>query len=84
VADIIIERWLDERSARVEMDGELVQVPRTLLPADASPDDVLVVERAGEQVIITIDREATNDAKQRTERTVSRLRRRDTGGNLTL
>ncbi len=66
------------------MDGELVQVPRSLLPADASLDDVLAVERAGEQVIITIDREATEDARQRIGRTVSRLRRSDGGGDLTL
>jgi hypothetical protein len=84
VAGFTIERWLDERSARVEMDGELVQVPRVLLPADASPDDVLVVERTGDRVTISIDREATDDARRRARRTAARLRRRDAGGSLTL
>lgn len=82
-ATMVVERWVDDRTARVELDGDLVELPRSLLPSDAVRDDVLRVERSAERVMISIDRAATGAARRRGEQLASRLRRRDPGGDLT-
>jgi hypothetical protein len=81
---LIIDRWIDRRVARAELDGELVEIPRALLPDDVATDAVMRVERSPGRVIITIDARATADARREIAQLVSKLARRDRGGDVTL
>ena len=74
------ERWtvdtIDERVARCEIDGNVVHLPRWLLPADARGGDVLRVrhEREGQRSRVTIVRDdaATKDAMDASRRQLAR------------
>ncbi|MGH7720395.1 MAG: DUF3006 family protein [Gemmatimonadaceae bacterium] len=82
---LILDRWVDGESAAAELDGEsMVVIPRVLLPAGATPDDVLRVESRSRTVTISIDREATRDARRAGARVAARLNRRDPGGDVVL
>ena len=81
---LIVDRWVDAHVARAELDGETLEVPRALLPADARADAVMLVERAADRVVITLDERATAEAKRESQRLVSRLAKRDRGGDVTL
>jgi hypothetical protein len=81
---LIVERWLDRLSARAELDGRPVEIPRALLPKDAGPDTVMRVERSTDRLTVTIDPEATEAALRESGRLVAKLSRRDPGGDVTL
>ncbi|HJR43478.1 MAG TPA: hypothetical protein VJ812_15395 [Gemmatimonadaceae bacterium] len=81
---LIIDRWIDGQVARAELDGEMVEVPRALLPDDATADTVMRVERAPGRVVITLDARATAGARRVSARLVAKLARRDRGGDVRL
>ena len=89
------QRWIVDRFegelAVVEVDGErFVDLPRTLLPADAAEGDVIAVnvrtdDEAARRVIETrVDREATARARAEARELIDELRERDPGGDVTL
>ncbi|HET7584375.1 MAG TPA: DUF3006 family protein [Gemmatimonadaceae bacterium] len=82
---LIVEQWLDDQMANVELDGErMVQLPRALLPHDAAPDVVLRVVREQAESRIVVDAEGTRAARKESAARVDRLRRRDPGGDVSL
>ena len=79
---LIIDRWMDDDLASAELDGEtMVVIPRALLPSHAAPEDVLRVKRHTAAVQIAMDRKATQTARRDAARVVSRLKKRDPGGD---
>ncbi len=77
----------------VEVDGDrFLDLPRWLLPSRLREGDVVTAqvearegeERGERRVIFAVDRAATQAARQETEALLTRLRRRDPGGDLQL
>jgi hypothetical protein len=84
VHQLIVER-IDGDVARVEVDGgDVIAVPRWLLPEGAAPDLVLRVERAATRVTIAVDDAATGAARADSARLTEELRARDDGGDVAL
>jgi hypothetical protein len=88
---------LEEDSAQVEEDGvRVIHVPRSILPPGAAEGDVLTVglerqqrkNREAVRVTITLDRDATEAALDKSRRQVNRARkasrREDPGGDVVL
>jgi hypothetical protein len=88
---------LEEDSARIEEDGvRVIHVPRSILPPGAAEGDVLSVgfeqqrrgRREAVRVTITLDREATEEAMEKSRKQIKRAkdasRKRDSGGDIEL
>ncbi len=88
---------LEEDSAQIEEDGvRVIHVPRSILPPGAREGDVLTVGLERQQrknqeavrVTIALDREATEEALEKSRKQVKRARnasrRRDSGGDVVL
>lgn len=87
--ELIVDRIEGDRAV-VEVDGAYVlELPRWLLPAETSPDDLLiVVTRAADagtvEHKIRVDHAATAEAQREARGLVERLRGRDTGGDIVI
>lgn len=82
---LIVDRFADDHTAVVEIDGAIiVPIPRLLLPEDATTDSVLRVARNPRHVSVTMDPEATAAARRESALLAERLRARDPGGDLAL
>ena len=86
-------RWvvdsIEEGIAAVEEDGARMRyVPAWLLPAAARAGDVLRVSRrhegASSTLSIVVDRQATDQALDRSREQLSRLSRTDPGGDIAI
>lgn len=71
---IIIDRFEDKRAV-LEIDGEIVDVDRSLMPADADEGDVLCITDSG----YAIDRAATDARRAAMRERFKRLRGRSNG-----
>ncbi|CAN5446449.1 hypothetical protein BH24GEM3_BH24GEM3_23800 [soil metagenome] len=74
----------------VEADGDrFLDLPRWLLPSRLREGDVVTAQadtgESGERrLVLSVDRAATQAARQEAEALLSRLRRRDPGGDIQL
>jgi hypothetical protein len=88
--------WIID-SAQIEEDGvRVIHVPRSILPPGAAEGDVLTVglerqqrkNREAVRITITLDRDATKEALDKSRRQVDRARKavrgRDSGGDVVL
>jgi hypothetical protein len=58
-------------------DGESINLPRTLLPSNAKPGDILTL-------LLTLDPEQTRAVADETRRVQKKLKERDPGGDIKL
>lgn len=89
---LVVDRFAGDLVV-VEVDGDrFLDLPRWLLPSGLREGDVVTAQvEAGERgeggerrVVLAVDRAATEAARQEAEALLTRLRRRDPGGDLQL